>query len=104
MTFHVVFALYIILSVIYLVISAVYPITFAMIFLIYFINDLDFYHRPGMYLSLCMLPIFLNCISELCDTYIGNDQISINLFLNCINERYETYIGKHNFDNVYNNY
>ena len=76
---------------------------FAMIFLIYFINDLDFYPRPGRYLSLCTLPtsIFLNCISERCETYIGKDQISINIFLNCINKLCETYIGKNNFDNVY---
>ena len=57
MTFHVTFALYLILSVIYLVISAVYPVMFAIIFLIYFINDLDFCPRPRKYLSLC---IFIN--------------------------------------------
>ena len=71
MTFHVTFALYLILSVIYLVISAVCPILFATICLNYFINDLDFYPRPGRYLSLCTLPksVFLNCISEHCKTY-----------------------------------
>ena len=45
--------------------------------------------------------IFINCISERFETYIGNDQISINLFLNCISERCETYIGKHYFNKVY---
>ena len=64
MTFHVTFALYLILSVI-IVISAVYAIMFAMIFLIYFMNDLHFYPKPGRYLYLCTLPtsIFLNCIN-----------------------------------------
>ena len=78
------FALYLILSVIYLVISAVYAFMFAIIFLIYFINDLHFYPRPGKYFYLCSLStlIFLNCINDRCETYIRNDQISICLFLN----------------------
>ena len=81
MIFDVTFALYLILYVIYLVISAVYAIMFAIIFLIYFINYLHFYPRPGRYLYFCSLPT--------------------SIFLNCINERCETYIGKYNFENVY---